>query len=845
MASVKNLKISLQGGTSNTYYANWDFDESIKISSGTNVKTGDYVTIKSGAKYYNGVHIPTWVMNESWKVTQIKGTRAVLGRSKNGKHNINSAIHTKYLSGGSGSSTTVSSSVDFYRAYWYYMVDGLWFSGGSQDTERFHTTYNAPDNAVRIKVSVKPFAKKHKVNGRDTEYFSGSYATAYHWVEYNPPEKPSVPTVKLDKFSLTASLENIPDARTDQIEFSVYNDTKLVNSGVTTVKLAKASFNCNVTAGGEYRVRCRAINLVGDGKVYGEWSNYSEKLTTIPVPPASITTCKATSKTSIYLEWEAVSTAKSYDIQYTTKKQYFEGSDGTSTVTGVEFNHYEKIGLETGSEYFFRIRAVNEQGSSSWSEIKSVVIGKDPAAPTTWSSATTVITGEPLNLYWVHNSEDGSSQTYAELEVYYNDKKETYTIQNTTNEDEKDKTSSYSIDTTSYNEGTKIKWRVRTAGITKAYGDWSIQRVVDIYAPPTLELSMTDKSGAGVNTLTSFPFYISGLTGPKTQAPTGYHLTINANQGYQTVDYIGNEIYVNAGETVYSKYFDTSEALLVELSANNLDLENGIEYTVNCIASMNSGLKAEAKLMFNVSWIETAYEPDVEISVDTDSLVAYVKPYVRDAEGAPIPDIMLSVYRRSFDGEFIELSRNIDNTSNTVITDPHPSLDYARYRIVATSKNTGAVSYYDPPGYPVNEKAIIIQWDEKWDNYDSIYDEANADVLETPSWTGSLLRLPYNIDVSDNDKTDVTLVNYVGRRYPVSYHGTHVTSSPTWNVSIPKDDKNTIYALRRLSKWTKDVYVREPSGTGYWAIIDISFNQKHCELTIPVTMNITRVVGGA
>ena len=41
-----------------------------------------------------------------------------------------------------------------------------------------------------------------------------------------------------------------------------------------------------------------------------------------------------------------------------------------------------------------------------------------------------------------------------------------------------------------------------------------------------------------------------------------------------------------------------------------------------------------------------------------------------------------------------------------------------------------------------------------------------------------------------------------------------------------------------------DVYVREPSGNGYWANIKVSFNQKHLNVTIPVTLNVTRVEGG-
>lgn len=104
--------------------------------------------------------------------------------------------------------------------------------------------------------------------------------------------------------------------------------------------------------------------------------------------------------------------------------------------------------------------------------------------------------------------------------------------------------------------------------------------------------------------------------------------------------------------------------------------------------------------------------------------------------------------------------------------------------------------------------------------------------------------LPYNIDVSDKNDIDVSLVKYVGRKRPVSYYGTQLGETASWKVEIPKDDAETLYALRRLAIWTGDVYVREPSGTGYWANISVSMSQTHCQLTIPVTLEITRVEGG-
>ena len=87
-------------------------------------------------------------------------------------------------------------------------------------------------------------------------------------------------------------------------------------------------------------------------------------------------------------------------------------------------------------------------------------------------------------------------------------------------------------------------------------------------------------------------------------------------------------------------------------------------------------------------------------------------------------------------------------------------------------------------------------------------------------------------------------INYIGRKHPVSYYGTHLGETATWSMEIPKSDKETLYALRRLSAYMGDVYVREPSGSGYWASIKVSFSQNNRELTIPISMSITRVEGG-
>jgi hypothetical protein len=218
-------------------------------------------------------------------------------------------------------------------------------------------------------------------------------------------------------------------------------------------------------------------------------------------------------------------------------------------------------------------------------------------------------------------------------------------------------------------------------------------------------------------------------------------------------------------------------------------------------------------------------------------------PYCKDGDEVVVSGVTLAVYRRELDGTFTEIASDITNNGYTFVTDPHPALDYARYRIVAKENGTGAISYYDMPGHPIGEKSIVVQWDEGWSSWDGV--DGLEDEFVTPPMTASILKLPYNVDVSESNSPDVELVEYIGRRHPVSYYGTQRGSTATWNAVIEKNDTTRLNLLRRLSIWDGNVYVREPSGTGYWANVTVSFGQKHRDLTIPVTLTIKRVEGGA
>ena len=794
------------------------------------------------------------------------------------------------------------SNTDKYDIRWYYATgDGVRFIGSEEqksfDNATPQSTYNAPANATLVKFQVKPISKTKKVNDKDVYYWTASWSTeqVYNFAD-NPPTTPSTPTVTLKDYTLTAKLENLNVGGTE-IEFQIIqNDSTVYKTGTASIKTNAASYSCSITSGYDYKVRCRAKK----GKQYSDWSGYSTNVHTKPNSPSGITSCKATSATSVRLTWDAVSSAETYDIEYATNKEYLGASNATTTINNITTTTYEVTGLTAGSSYFFRVRAVNQQGTSDWTGISSTIIGKKPAAPTTWSSTSTAIVGESVRLYWMHNSEDESNETKAHI-WYRANGSEKY-IEQIDKDVENNENNHYTLSTAGFVDGTNVKWKVRTAGVTGEYGDWSTERTIDVYAPPSLSLDITDNDGNSINTIETFPFYINGIAGPKSQTPIGYHVSIIANDSYDTIDEIGNVKMISKGQEIYSKFYDTSLDLILEMTPGSLDLENNIEYTINCVATMNTGLNVEDSMNFTVAWSDARYYPNAEITFDDETLCAHIRPYcdnypmifykveydsstgefirtgiildplegssinnvtteryddlvftgkdksgktiyftvVESEEPELVEGVTLSVYRREYDGNFIEIGSGIVNTDNTYVTDPHPSLDFARYRIVAIDDSTGAVSYTDIPGHYVGVKSIIIQWDETWGDFETTSEEP----LEEISWAGSMLKLPYNIDVSDSNNKDVSLVEYIGRSHPVSYYGTQLGISSTWKVDIIKSDKDTLYGLRRLAIYTGDVYVREPSGSGYWANISVSFDQTHCQGVVPVTLNITRVEGG-
>ena len=794
---------------------------------------------------------------------------------------------------------------DYFDVRWFYETGdkGAKFTGSTSsvssiDNSQPQSTYTIPENAKVVSFQVKPIAKTHKVNNTDVYHWTAEWSTEqFYYVKDLPPATPSVPTVTMEDYTLKIEVNNLPDD-VAEIEFEIIqNDSDVYKTGKSAVTRSVAKYSCSVSSGYNYKVRCRALK----GNVRSGWTDYSSNVSTKPNKPEGITEIKAISETSISLTWTEATTAESYDIEYATQLDFLGASNASTIVNNITTTRYIITGLSTGEKYFARVRSVNDKGNSDWTEASSIILGAEPAAPTTWSSSSTIVVGENARLYWMHNSKDGSKETKAEVKCIINNGNE---VVNEVRKNNTDDVSYYDLRTNSYTEGATVRWSVRTAGITNTYGPWSTTRLITAYAPPSLSLSITDgESGNGSTTsITKYPFYIIANAGPYSQTPISYHISIVSKNSYETMDELGNVKMIIPGQEIYYKFLDVNDRnISLRMTPGDINLENNCSYTLTCTVTMDSGLITEEHIDFVVYLDDTVYYPTAEILFDEKTLCAHIRPYCVDkpysfykvtysySTGAYtrtdilidplhgtslnnaitdkndlvfsgvdssgesiyfsvvqsqteylVENIVLSVYRKEYDGRFVEIARDIANTDNIYVTDPHPSLDLASYRIVAVDTDNGSISYTDVPGYLIGMKSIIIQWDETWKNLKVMGDDPTEEV----SWSGSMLKLPYNIDVSDNNSIDVSLIEYIGRSHPVSYYGTQLGVSSTWRVDIPKYDKNTLYGLRMLAIYTGDVYVREPSGSGYWANISVSYEQKHKELVIPVTLTIKRVEGG-
>lgn len=174
---------------------------------------------------------------------------------------------------------------------WQYLAGNTWFIGDSGTTTSGILTYNAPSNASRIRVRIRPIPSEYTYTINNRDYTGTSWSAAWSaWstriiAKYvSEPSTPSVSIYTDNRYKLLAEVIDT-EKLNKKITFEVYRSRGQVTAFHKRVTVNKnnnrAAALVDIGAGYEYYARCRSVN----GKHVSQWSDFSSSVTTIPALP--------------------------------------------------------------------------------------------------------------------------------------------------------------------------------------------------------------------------------------------------------------------------------------------------------------------------------------------------------------------------------------------------------------------------------------------------------------------------------------------------------------------------------------------------------------------------------
>lgn len=518
-------------------------------------------------------------------------------------------------------------------------------------------------NAITFRIYVKPVAKTwyNDENGNPVPYWStgdGEPSQAQYNLKITdlpplaPPDSYTICEFKTpgNKTLLTVGYEGlinsnngINSVRASQIEYVLYEypNTTPAETKTVIIESGVAETTFQLEPGKSYQIKARSK----EGNNYSSYNAISERIYTIPAAPTGLSARVTNTSTSLNLSyvvnWNSVYSATSYEIEIAQNREYFDVNGMTESET-VELPTYTKIGVN-GGEYFFRVRAINNSGESEWSTIEPLIIGKAPLAPTTWTTDTIYTIGDTINFYWKHLSKDGTREYVGQIDIMHEDTTHEYHTVSRENQNEEDwgKNNVYNFSTSGIVRSERLVYRVRTAGVTMQYGEWSEPKEIMVYAVPESRVSINlvyadehDISYMPINIRAESYDYHNTSTGQYTmsQETTEITMTITANGGYIYQDYYGNMIRVKAGDVVYKKSQlpsgATSSVFTHQLTYDELYMHSSGSYTLKVEFLFESGMSTSVETILSPYFFPEIVSTDASVEMLQDPYIAKLKAII-------------------------------------------------------------------------------------------------------------------------------------------------------------------------------------------------------------------------
>ena len=542
------------------------------------------------------------------------------------------------------------------------------------------------------------------------------------------------------------------DVATDSLFTSMVSGYDNLNVGnVTTYSVT------GLTSGTGYYYRVRAYNS------YGTSGNSNViSLTTLPDIPAAPVATAATNitQTSFDANWNASSGADGYYLDVATDSLFTSMVSGYDNLNAGNVTTYNVTGLTANTDYYYRVRAYNNGGTSGNSNVIALTTLPDiPAAPN--ATAATNITQTSFDANW--DSSTGADGYY--LDVATDDQFTSYVsgyenlnVGNVT---------TYSV--TGLNENTDYYYRVRAYNTGGTSGNSNVINVTTLAYPPSAPVA----TAATNISQTSFDANWNASTGAD-----GYYLDVATDSTFTN--------FVNG--------------------YNNLNVGSVLTYTV-------SGLTPETDYYYRLR----AYNSG-GTSGNSNTIALTTLP---NNPGAPVATAATNITQTSFDANWDSVSGafayyldvatdngfsnmvngfdnlNVGNVTTYPVTGLTPNTQYF-YRVRAEnsggiSGNSNVISVTTLPEIPpapialdataISENAFTANW-ENAAGADGYYFDVATDSLFTSFIPGF-----ENLDVGDVLEYTVTGLNaatyyyYRLRAYNVS--GTSGNSNVISLVTLP------------------------------------------------------------
>lgn len=721
--------------------------------------------------------------------------------------------------------------------------DLVWLPGSSGSAQFSSTltssgmhriTYTAPSSAIEVRCRILPLSnsrdkkvsvtktytnnklKKTTTNKESFPYFTGSWSGyASHDFRSDALAAPSVEAELMDNGTTAVVTVSSDDADAGWCDVEVTDSGGKIAARAYDKPLSgEASFSFALAAGRSYTARARVQTTSNGSKKNSQWAS-AAAFATKPAAPTG-PSAAATGPSSARVTWTAAAGAESYTVQHTTgtAEKFETDPESVDEVDGISATSYTPSGLDQNAVHWFRVRAVNGTGESAWSAACSCLVATKPEAPTVYGMQPSYIEADDAVVRWTHNSADGSAQSAAQVDVAYSGANAPSGLTVTVGAAER-----YTLSLAGAGDATAVAVRVRTKGAHADWSPWSGTVGFTVYEQPQLQVTLSQGSGTPLGAsspLGSFPVLASLAASGGGDSPVGYDVSIVCTSGADYIDEYGYTARMDAGGVAWEEHYATSDdPLAVAVAAGDAFLADGASYELRAAVAMESGLRAEASAPFSVSFDMELPAPIAEVTFDADSLTADVVPACFDVDGTTgvetsdlRPGTLLSVYRIGQDGILVPLARRVPNDGTRTVTDPHAAFGTCWYHVVATDEATGASSFSDWSADSSHPDTVIM-WGGDW--------RPAGDGETRYEYDGTVLDGFCNSTFSQDGEAENEPARYSGRKRPVHYYGEGLVESMRYDLQFERADARTMALVRALMSFPGDVYVREPTGTGFWA----------------------------